>query len=205
MSTASSSSLSDSTRRLPIQWKGAPLRTIFLDRDGVINLKLPEGEYVSSSEQLFILPGIPETIARLNGAGLLVIIVTNQRGIAQGKYTNRTLAEIHQKMRDSIALLGGHLDGVFFCPHDEAQCECRKPLPGMFYKARAEFPEIEPRTSLIIGDSLSDIEFGSRLGLGTIFIQGGNRSHVAGADQAALLAQETFKSLPHAVDHLLGH
>jgi D-glycero-D-manno-heptose 1,7-bisphosphate phosphatase len=168
-------------------------------------LKLPEGEYVSSSEQLFILPGIPETIARLNGAGLLVIIVTNQRGIAQGKYTNRTLAEIHQKMRDSIALFGGHLDGVFFCPHDEAQCECRKPLPGMFYKARAEFPEIEPRTSLIIGDSLSDIEFGSRLGLGTIFIQGGNRSHVAGADQAALLAQETFKSLPHAVDHLLGH
>jgi D-glycero-D-manno-heptose 1,7-bisphosphate phosphatase len=183
------------------------LRTVFLDRDGVINRKMPEGQYVTNWRHFELLPGVPHAIARLNQAGLRVFVVTNQRGIALDLYTAADVDAIHNQLQRILSVSGAHLDGLYFCPHDKRQCDCRKPLPGLFEQAKKQFPKIEPVTSLMIGDSLSDIEFGRNLGMHTIFIEGdeSQRHHQKpGAQKAADLADLRFPSLPEAVDYLLA-
>jgi D-glycero-D-manno-heptose 1,7-bisphosphate phosphatase len=183
------------------------LRTVFLDRDGVINGKMPEGQYVTGWQHFELLPGVPETIARLNQTGLRVLVVTNQRGISLGLYTAQDVEAIHIQLQQTLASHGAHIDGFYFCPHGKHECNCRKPLPGLFEQAQAQFPEIEPATSLIIGDSLSDIEFGRNLGMRTIFIEGDatHRQHQKpGAQKAAELADQRFQSLPDAINQLLA-
>ncbi len=179
-------------------------RTVFLDRDGVINRKLPEGQYVSSWQHFELLPGVPEAIAKLNQAGLRVVVVTNQRGIALGLYAPSDVDHIHIQLNERLAQSGAHIDGFYFCPHDKHQCNCRKPLPGLFEQAQKDFPEIKPETSLIIGDSLSDIEFGRNVGMKTIFIEAHSEHQKPGGDKARNIADETFSSLPETVNHLLA-
>jgi len=183
------------------------LRTIFLDRDGVINRKMPEGQYVTSWRHFELLPGIPEAIARLNRAGLRVLVVTNQRGIALGRYTAADVEDIHSQMQRVLSVSGAHVDGLYFCPHDKRQCDCRKPLPGLFEQAQKQFPKIAAASSLVIGDSLSDIEFGRNLSMHSIFIEGDEshrRHQKPGAQKAADLADLRFPSLPDAVNYLLA-
>ncbi len=186
------------------------LRTIFLDRDGVLNRKPPEGEYVSGWAQFHLLPGVPEAIARLNRTGLRTIVVSNQRGIALGLYTADDVNAIHAELERTLAASGAHIDAFYFCPHDrEAKenqpvCDCRKPGPGLYNQARAQFPDTTPETSLMIGDSFSDIEFGHRLGMRTIFIEGDPTRQKSGADRARSLADQSFASLPEAVNAILA-
>ena len=168
---------------------------------------MPEGQYVASWQHFDLLPGVPETIARLNQAGLRVLVVTNQRGIALGLYTTADVNAIHAQLQTVLAQSGARIDGFYFCPHDKRECNCRKPLPGLFEQAQAQFPEIDSSTSIMIGDSLSDIEFGRNLGMRTIFIQGDEyaREHQKpGAQKAADLADQRFQSLPDAVNFLLA-
>ena len=180
------------------------LRTVFLDRDGVLNRKLPEGRYVTSPAEFHILPGVPAAIARLNRAGLRVIVVSNQRGIALGLYTPADVDRIHAGFQHALQSHGAHIDAFYFCPHDKHQCDCRKPLPGLFHQAQAAFPTIAAESSVIVGDSLSDIEFGHRLGIATIFIDGNPEHQKPGAAQARDLASLHFPSLPTAVDAILA-
>lgn len=182
----------------------AKLQTVFLDRDGVINRKMPEGQYVTGWEHFELLPGVPEAIAALNRKGLRVVVVTNQRGIALGLYTAADVEQIHESLQLALAESGAHVDGFYFCPHDKRQCECRKPGPGLFEQAKADFPEITPETSVIIGDSLSDIEFGHNLGMRTIFIEGDPEHRKPGASKAAELADRSFAGLPEAVTAILS-
>lgn len=184
-------------------WKGA-LRTVFLDRDGVVNEKAPEGRYVTSWSEFRLLPGVPEAIGRLNHAGLRVIVVSNQRGVALGLYLATDVKAIHAELQDILQAQGVRIDAFYFCPHDKKQCDCRKPLPGMFEQARRDFPDIAAQTSVMIGDSLSDIEFGLRLGMRTVFIEGDHERQKPGAEKAAELADERFASLTDAVEELLG-
>jgi len=181
------------------------LHTVFLDRDGVINRKMPEGQYVTGWQNFHLLPGVPQAVAKLNHANLRVIIVTNQRGIALGLYRAEDVEAIHSKLQLSLAESGAHIDGFYFCPHDKRECTCRKPGPGLFEQAKAQFPEITPETSLVIGDSLSDIEFGRNLGLKTIFIEGNKEHQKPGAHRGLELADQHFADLPEAVDHLLSN
>jgi D-glycero-D-manno-heptose 1,7-bisphosphate phosphatase len=183
-------------------WSGT-LRTIFLDRDGVLNEKMPEGRYVTTWADFRLLPGVPEAITWLNQAGLRVIVVSNQRGIALGLYSALDVAAIHAGLQDVLKSHGAHVDAFYFCPHDKGQCDCRKPLPGMFEQAQRDFPGIAASTSAMVGDSLSDIEFGKRLGMRTFFIEGGTEQRKAGAEEAAGLADGRFASLPEAVEALL--
>jgi D-glycero-D-manno-heptose 1,7-bisphosphate phosphatase len=180
------------------------IRTVFLDRDGVINVKMPEGSYVRSPAELTMLDGVAAAIARLNRAGLRVIVVSNQRGIALGLYSANDVLAIQAAIESHLAAQGAHLDAFYFCPHDKGQCNCRKPLPGLFEQAAAAFPDITAATSAMIGDSLSDIEFGRRLGMRNIFIESAAEPHRSGLEQASNLADACSNSLAEAVETLLG-
>lgn len=110
---------------------------------------------------------------------------------------------IHSRLQDLLKSQGAHVDGFFFCPHDSRECNCRKPLPRLFGLALSEFPTITAGTSVMIGDSLSDIEFGRRLGMKTVFIDGDSGRQKSGAPTAGALADLRFPSLPEAVDCML--
>jgi D-glycero-D-manno-heptose 1,7-bisphosphate phosphatase len=194
-------------RVAPWSFSSFALSTVFLDRDGVLNRKLPEGEYVSSWEHFHLLPGVAEAIGKLKFAGLRVLVVSNQRGVALGLYGAEDVDRIHAQLQRELAAHNAQIDGFYFCPHDKGACNCRKPLPGLFQQAQSQFPEIQPETSVIIGDSLSDIEFGRNLGMATIFIEGDTKAREnrkPGAKRGAELADLRFEALIDAVDYLLG-
>lgn len=178
------------------------LRTIFLDRDGVVNKKMPEGQYVRSWGEFHLLPGVPEAIARLNQSGLRVVVVSNQRGIARNLYTASDVETIHSELQNLLASHGARVDAFYICPHDDGECNCRKPLPGMFEQAVAEFRDISPTTSAMIGDSLSDMEFGARLGMKTILIERSPGRQDPGIEEARALADQRYCSLTDAVNAL---
>jgi D-glycero-D-manno-heptose 1,7-bisphosphate phosphatase len=180
------------------------LRTVFLDRDGILNEKMPEGQYVTRWEEFHMLAGVPQALCRLNQAGLRVVVVTNQRGIARGLYTLSDVETIHSNFQRDLQTAGARIDAFFVCPHDDGQCNCRKPLPGLFDQAVAQFPEITAATSVMIGDSVSDMEFAHCLGVASIFIEGGTNQRESGSDKAAQLAALRFASLPEAIDALLA-
>ena len=179
------------------------LRTVFLDRDGVLNEKMPEGRYVTSWEDFHILPGVPEAIARLNQAGKRVVVVSNQRGIAIGLYTASDVQAIHEAFQQRLSEHGARIDAFFICPHDHHVCGCRKPLPGLFEQATACFPDIDAATSVIVGDSLVDMEFGKNLGMATVLIEGDPALQKPGNSAAADLADLQFSSLTDAVNAML--
>ncbi|ACO33543.1 histidinol-phosphate phosphatase family protein [Acidobacterium capsulatum ATCC 51196] len=176
---------------------------IFLDRDGVINRKPPEGEYVERWEDFHILPGVEQAVAVLNTHGKKVIVVTNQRGVALGKYRAADVEFIHQKLQEQLANAGGHIDAFYYCPHDREECDCRKPKPGLILQAFHDFPEANAANSVIIGDSLSDLEAGHSLGMPSIFIDGPRERQKPGAEQARSVAGKTCHSLAEAVDAIL--
>ncbi len=180
------------------------LHTVFLDRDGILNEKAPEGEYVTRWEEFRILPGVPEALARLNRAGLQLIVVSNQRGIARGLYTLADVESIHAGLQQLLRSHDAHIDAFFVCPHEEGRCNCRKPLTGMFDQAVAQFPEISASTSIMIGDSASDIEFGHNLNMATIFIEGDPTRQKPGTARAGSAATLVCKSLAEAVDAMLA-
>ena len=165
---------------------------------------MPEGSYVTTWAEFHLLPGVPEAIASLNRAGMRVIVVSNQRGIALGKYSERDVEAIHANLQKLLQAEGAHVDAFYFCPHDKQACNCRKPLPGMFEQARREFPEINAAESVMVGDSLSDIEFGRRLGMKTVFIDGKSERQKPGAHVAAEMADCRFPSLNEAVRALVN-
>jgi D-glycero-D-manno-heptose 1,7-bisphosphate phosphatase len=108
-------------------------------------------------------------IRRLNDAGLKVIVITNQRGIARGKLTIETLDQIHSRLSDLIELeAGAHVDDFFYCPHQIGTCSCRKPDVGMFYQAAERWPDVDLSASAMVGDSLIDVEAGQKLGMTTL-------------------------------------
>lgn len=139
-------------------------RCVFLDRDGVINVKAPEGEYIRNWSEFRLLPNIADWVRLFNALDFLVIVVTNQRGVALGMLTDAALGEIHANMVRELGRLGARVDDVFACPHHADACECRKPKPGMLYQARDKW-NIDLKGSLMIGDSDSDAELAAAGGL----------------------------------------
>lgn len=181
------------------------IRTVFLDRDGVINRKCPEGDYVKSWSEFEFLPGAKEALMLLKRLGLRVIVVTNQRGIARGLFTKKALHEIHARMQAELQAADATVDAIYYCPHDEGQCDCRKPQTGLFLQAQRDFSEIDFAGSLIIGDSLSDLEAGARLGChGIVIADAKNRDAlIADARARSIALDGTAPSLLEAVTQYL--
>jgi D-glycero-D-manno-heptose 1,7-bisphosphate phosphatase len=155
---------------------------VFLDRDGTLNVKRPRGSYVAHPDQLELLPGAAAAVARLNRAGLRTCLVTNQRGIALGLMSNADLDAVHERLVALLGAEGGRLDAIYACPHEEGQCSCRKPAPGLLLRAQAEQPEIDFARSVIVGDAATDMQVGRALGLHTVMIAGEQPPSVLEAD-----------------------
>lgn len=147
-------------------------RCLFLDRDGVINAAPPKGEYVRCWDEFRLLPEVISWIRLFKAAGFLAIVLTNQRGIALGQYSEADLQDLHAKMRAELEAQGAILDDVFYCPHAEAACNCRKPLPGMVIQAQRKWG-IDLGASLLIGDGERDRLLAERCGIPFALVRDG--------------------------------
>lgn len=144
--------------------------TLFLDRDGVINKNI-DGSYVLDWEQFEFLDGVLETMPKLAKLFPRIIVVTNQQCIAKGLITEEALNEIHQNMMNLIELNGGRIDAIYFAPDMASeQNNLRKPKNGMAFLAHNDFPVIDFNKSIMVGDKLSDMEFGKSVGMTTVYL-----------------------------------
>jgi D-glycero-D-manno-heptose 1,7-bisphosphate phosphatase len=179
-------------------------RAVFLDRDGTINA---EQGYLYRAEDCRFLPGVKEAVKRLNGAGFLVVVVTNQSGIARGYYTETDLEKLHRYMEKEFADSGARIDGWYYCPHhpdfpvESEACDCRKPLPGMLLIAAEELG-IDLSSSWMVGDKSADVEAGIAAGCRTILVRTGY-----GAVEAAITPEgvPAADDLLTAVDFILNN
>jgi len=176
---------------------------VFLDRDGTLN---KEAVYLYRVEEFAWIPGAPEAVRRLNEADVLVLVVTNQAGIARGYYTEADVRRLHDHMQTALRRYGAHIDAFYFCPdHPDSPLPayrrdggCRKPAPGMLREALREWP-IDLTRSFLVGDKNIDIEAGRALGLNTLLVETGY-GHLHKADT---LADAVVTDLPAAVARIL--
>jgi len=129
---------------------------ILLDRDGVLNLRPPRGEYVRDLTDFVWEPGALSALQMLREANYRIIVVSNQAGIARGEITEEALGRIHERMRSEAELSGGRIDAIYYCPHHwNDGCECRKPRPGMLFRAQRDY-HLDLTKTLFVGDDERD-------------------------------------------------
>jgi histidinol-phosphate phosphatase family protein len=144
--------------------------TLFLDRDGVINRRLPE-DYVKAPGQFEFLPGVIESFVIFSKLFDKILIITNQQGIGRGLMKVADLERVHEKMVREIQYGGGRIDGIYFSPDlNNTGSFTRKPAVGLGLKARKDFPKIIFKKSIMAGDTFSDMLFGHRLGMLNVLI-----------------------------------
>lgn len=153
-------------------------RAVFLDRDGTVNVY--KG-FLTNIDEFELIDGVAEAIKKINSSGYLCILVTNQPVIARGEVTYEELEQIHNKLETLLGLQGAYIDGIYYCPHHphkgyegevpelKIDCDCRKPKPGMLYKAAKDF-NIDLSKSYMVGDSENDIKAGTLAGCKTVLV-----------------------------------
>lgn len=167
------------TRAISAPHRNRAIRWVFLDRDGTLNVKPPDGEYIERPEALELLPGAAEAVRMLNDRGLWTGVVTNQRGVALGRMSTEDLDAVHGRLRHLLRLEGAFVNAIYACPHQIGTCACRKPHPGLLLKARSEHPALDFARAAIVGDSSSDVQAGRQLGLTTVLISAREGDRVA--------------------------
>ena len=143
--------------------------TLFLDRDGVINVLRPH-DYVKSWDEFEFTDGAIEALRMLSPLFRHIVVVTNQRGVGKGVMTEEALRTIHRRMIEAVAAGGGRIDAVYYCADRNEDSPNRKPNTGMALQARRDFPDIDFSKTILVGDSGSDMEFGRRIGARTVLI-----------------------------------
>jgi D-glycero-D-manno-heptose 1,7-bisphosphate phosphatase len=144
------------------------MKLVILDRDGVINHD--SAAYIKSPEEWKPIPGSLEAIALLNQAGYRVLVATNQSGVGRGLFDMATLNAIHDKMHRALGQAGGHVDGIFYCPHaQDAGCNCRKPRPGLLDEISHRFG-VSLEGVPVIGDSLRDLQAAAAVGAQPVLV-----------------------------------
>jgi D-glycero-D-manno-heptose 1,7-bisphosphate phosphatase len=150
---------------------------VFIDRDGTIS---EEVGYINHLSRFQIYPWSSQAISLLNHNGLKAIMVTNQAGVARGYFTEDLVIQVHEKLRQELAREGACLDAIYYCPHHPSvgpepyrqDCNCRKPKPGMLFRAVKEL-DLDLTSSFVIGDRYSDIELAHNAGTRSIFVLSG--------------------------------
>ncbi|MFO7559712.1 MAG: D-glycero-beta-D-manno-heptose 1,7-bisphosphate 7-phosphatase [Desulfobacterales bacterium] len=172
-------------------------KTIFLDRDGVINVD--SSYYIKSWDEFSFIPGSLEALRMLHEKAFDVILITNQSIINRGMILQKVLDHIFLMMQSEIESTGGKITDIFFCPHTpEEGCACRKPLPGLIRKAQEKY-EIDIPESIMVGDSAKDIQCARNAGCGTaILVKTGNEAEA----RETLLQENVFPD--HVADNLLS-
>lgn len=158
------------------QSRSGPCRAVFLDRDGTLIVDKP---YSANPRTIDLLPGVAEGLAALQQAGYLLIVVTNQSGIARGYFDDRALRRMHEKLDQMLASFGVRIAAYYYCPHHvdgrsralAQDCACRKPAPGMILRAAADW-SIDLGQSWLIGNSPSDVEAAERAGCRALMVGG---------------------------------
>ncbi len=143
--------------------------TLFLDRDGVINHEKHK-DYIHTWDEFVFYPGVEDAMAVFARTFKHIIIVTNQRGVGKGVTKLEDLEAIHRNMKAAIQKAGGRVDGIYFCPDLDDTSPNRKPNPGMGLQATRDFPGIDLSKALMVGNTLSDMQFGRNMGIKTIFL-----------------------------------
>jgi D-glycero-D-manno-heptose 1,7-bisphosphate phosphatase len=183
-------------------------RAIFLDRDGTLNKDVG---YPNSFDAIEIYPYSYEAVRRINNSGFLAVVVTNQSGIGRGLIEEKTLGEIHLKMRDLFDKNNARLDAFYYCPHYinsidpryRLDCACRKPNPGMAIKASEDL-NIELKGSYMVGDKMEDIEFGFRFdAIPVLLLTGHGKKALRNLSEKRLQPAHVAKNLLEAVDWIL--
>ena len=178
----------------------ALMKLVILDRDGVINYD--SVHYIKSPAEWKPLPGSLEAIARLNQAGYRVVVATNQSGVGRGLFDMDTLNAIHEKMHRAVQAVGGRIDAIFYCPHaPDANCDCRKPRPGMFERIAACF-NIDLARVHAIGDTLRDVEAAVAAGARPMLVRTGKEESRPADDQWPA-GVPVFDDLSAAVDFII--
>jgi len=171
---------------------------VFLDRDGTINV---EKNYLYRYEEWEWIAGAQDAIARLNKLGFLVVVVTNQAGIARGLYKERDVERLHQLIAVELKESGASIDAFYFCPHHPDftdACNCRKPSSGMILEAARNL-HIDLSRSWMVGDKISDIEAGHAAGISTILVRTGYGENES-QDTAVSVADFIVDSIMEAVE-----
>lgn len=191
------------------------MKAVFLDRDGVINelIYYEETSTIDSPftvEQFRLCSGAGKTIRRLNDAGFLVIVVSNQPGVAKNHFSMATLQQMNEKMAREIKTDGAHIDRVYYCPHHpegknldyRTECKCRKPEPGLLLQGISDF-NLNPKECYMVGDNLTDIQAGQRAGCKTLLLgkQKCELCHLM--DELNAHPDKIIKNLPEAVEIIL--
>jgi D-glycero-D-manno-heptose 1,7-bisphosphate phosphatase len=172
--------------------------TLFLDRDGVINER-KVGAYVSDWDDFVFTVGSLKAIEKFSHIFGRIVVVTNQQGIGKGLMTEKQLAEVHRLMLKTVDILDGRIDKIYHCPDlASSNSPNRKPEVGMALQAKTDFPEIDFAQSIMVGDSLSDMEFGKKLGMTTVFIEGKGEK----IDPSVMKPDFRFKDLKAFADAL---
>ncbi len=184
------------------------MKTVFLDRDGVINRNPLNKGYVRKWAEFAFIPNARKAIRELTESGYRIIVVTNQSGIGRGLYSEEDLTDIHERMLAEINKAGGTVKAVYYCPHHpEAGCECRKPKPGMLTRAAREH-NIELSDTYLIGDTTTDIEAGQSVGATTFLVltglgQESYYDYIRRTDQNGYRPEKIFTNLYTATRWLL--
>jgi D-glycero-D-manno-heptose 1,7-bisphosphate phosphatase len=181
---------------------------VFLDRDGVV---IEDSHYLGDASRVRLVPGACEAIAALSRAGFIVVIVTNQSGVARGLFSIDSIEQVHAHLSHLLRGFGARVDAYRYCPHHpeaelleyRLECECRKPRPGMLLGAAAELG-ISLSTSWMIGDRVTDLEAGAAAGCRTVLVRTGYGAQVNAAelDREALRLELIAADLKDAVEKL---
>ena len=187
-----------------LQAPGISTRVVFLDRDGVINRDSPD--YIKSWAEFEFLPGSLTAMQRLKRHGFTAIVITNQSIINRRMIPRAQVDDIHTRMRAAVSAGGGHIADVFYCPHrPDENCRCRKPGPGLLYRAREAYG-IDLTTAFLVGDSAKDIECARQAGCGrAILVKTGNADAVM-AELAAvnIIPDHIAPDLARAVEWIVN-
>lgn len=171
------------------------VRAVLLDRDGTLNQSAPEGSYITSPADVVLLPGAAAAAARLCAAGVLLAVVTNQRGVALGLMDESDVAAVNDRVAALLAAEGARVEGWYVCPHERGTCACRKPADGLLRAALADL-DVPPARAAVVGDRCSDVEAGTSLGLLRVLL--------AGESGGCPCADAVVPDLAAAADLLLG-